>query len=124
MNELSGKQPDENETIDGTDGVVELDNSGELSGNELGQVSTSDEGLSDSAVRRKKSPRLKKPRDLAIAVRGHAAQRQLERERNARDKAALAEFRRLDEELNKLDRRLEVIELDFRKLFGAARGMH
>ncbi|CAL1696016.1 unnamed protein product [Somion occarium] len=50
-----------------------------------------------------------------------ATERQLARARQANEKQKLAEHRRLDEEVNKLERRLEGIERDFRKLLGAIR---
>lgn len=51
----------------------------------------------------------------------HAKQREAARARNASLKQAQAEKRRLDEEVNKLERRLEGIEREFRKLLGAIR---
>lgn len=50
-----------------------------------------------------------------------ATERQLARARQANEKQKLAEHRRLDEEVNKLERRLEGIEREFRKLLGAIR---
>lgn len=55
------------------------------------------------------------------ARRTQATERQLARARQASQKQALAESRRLDEEVNKCERRLEQIERDFRKLLGAVR---
>ena len=53
--------------------------------------------------------------------RAQAKERELARARLASQKQALAETRRLDEEVNKCERRLEQIERDFRKLMGAIR---
>ena len=50
-----------------------------------------------------------------------AKERELARAKQASVKQALAEHRRLDEEVNKLERRLEGIEREFRKLLGAVR---
>ena len=50
-----------------------------------------------------------------------AKERELARAKQASTKQALAEHRRLDEEVNKLERRLEGIEREFRKLLGAVR---
>ena len=50
-----------------------------------------------------------------------AKQREAARAKMSAAKQALAEHRRLDEEVNKLERRLEGIEREFRKLFGAIR---
>ena len=55
------------------------------------------------------------------ARRTQATERQLARAKQASQKQALAESRRLDEEVNKCERRLEQIERDFRKLLGAVR---
>ncbi|VDB99827.1 unnamed protein product [Peniophora sp. CBMAI 1063] len=51
----------------------------------------------------------------------HAKQREAARAKEKSAKAALAEQRRLDEEVNKLERRLEGIEREFRKLLGSIR---
>ncbi|KAF8225024.1 chromatin remodeling complex protein [Tricholoma matsutake] len=51
----------------------------------------------------------------------HAKQREAARAKQASVKQALSEHRRLDEEVNKLERRLEGIEREFRKLLGAIR---
>lgn len=53
--------------------------------------------------------------------RTQAKERELARAKLASQKQALAETRRLDEEVNKCERRLEQIERDFRKLLGAIR---
>ncbi|KAI0348627.1 chromatin remodeling complex protein [Trametopsis cervina] len=53
--------------------------------------------------------------------RAQAKERELARAKLASKKQAVAETRRLDEEVNKCERRLEQIERDFRKLLGAIR---
>ncbi|KAH9944458.1 chromatin remodeling complex protein [Epithele typhae] len=50
-----------------------------------------------------------------------AKERELARAKASSVKQAVAEHRRLDEEVNKLERRLEGIEREFRKLLGAVR---
>ncbi|KAI0732314.1 chromatin remodeling complex protein [Fomitopsis betulina] len=50
-----------------------------------------------------------------------AKERELARQKAASTKQAIAEHRRLDEEVNKLERRLEGIEREFRKLLGSVR---
>lgn len=55
------------------------------------------------------------------AQQGQARLRELARAKQAEEKQALAERRRLDEEVNKLERRLESIEREFRKLLGVVR---
>ncbi|KAF8349915.1 chromatin remodeling complex protein [Amanita rubescens] len=51
----------------------------------------------------------------------HAKEREAARAKQASLKQAQAEHRRLDEEVNKLERRLEGIEREFRKLLGSVR---
>jgi hypothetical protein len=51
----------------------------------------------------------------------HSKEREAARAKQASQKQAIAEHRRLDEEVNKLERRLESIEREFRKLLGAVR---
>ncbi|KAF5377663.1 hypothetical protein D9615_005253 [Tricholomella constricta] len=75
--------------------------------------STSNGGKKNSA--RQKELRLK------AATTAHAKQREAARAKQASIKQALSEHRRLDEEVNKLERRLEGIEREFRKLLGAVR---
>ncbi|KAH9946696.1 chromatin remodeling complex protein [Amylocystis lapponica] len=53
--------------------------------------------------------------------RSAAKERERARAKSASAKQALAERRRLDEEVNKLERRLEGIEREFRKLLGSIR---
>lgn len=55
------------------------------------------------------------------SVTSHSKDREAARAKQASQKQALAEHRRLDEEVNKIERRLEGIERDFRKLLGAVR---
>ncbi|ETW87436.1 hypothetical protein HETIRDRAFT_431774 [Heterobasidion irregulare TC 32-1] len=86
---------------------------------ELSDISAS-EGASESGsgiVKHSKS------KDLRRKAQGlaHAKQREAARARNASVRQALAEHRRLDEEVNKLERRLEGIEREFRKLLGSIR---
>ncbi|KAI0704894.1 chromatin remodeling complex protein [Cytidiella melzeri] len=61
------------------------------------------------------------PSGRQSARRAQAKERELARAKLASQKQALAETRRLDEEVNKCERRLEQIERDFRKLLGAVR---
>jgi len=51
----------------------------------------------------------------------HAKEREAARAKQASQKQAAAEVRRLEEEIGKLEKRLEGIERDFRKLLGAVR---
>ncbi|KIK82429.1 hypothetical protein PAXRUDRAFT_64788, partial [Paxillus rubicundulus Ve08.2h10] len=74
------------------------------------------ETASATSGRQKSSSRQKDLRQ-----RAHAKQREIARAKVAAEKQAQAEHRRLDEEVNKLERRLESIEREFRKLLGAIR---
>jgi bromodomain adjacent to zinc finger domain protein 1A len=78
------------------------------------------EAPSTGSVVEKKSSRQKDLRQKAQS-QAHAKQREMARAKVASAKQALAEHRRLDEEVNKIERRLEGIERDFRKLLGAVR---
>ncbi|KAH7883746.1 chromatin remodeling complex protein [Phlebopus sp. FC_14] len=78
------------------------------------------ESASASSGRQKSSARQKDLRQRAHA-QAHAKQREMARAKLAAEKQAQAEHRRLDEEVNKMERRLEAIEREFRKLLGAIR---
>ncbi|KZT40060.1 hypothetical protein SISSUDRAFT_1060571 [Sistotremastrum suecicum HHB10207 ss-3] len=101
------------DALDDVDSLSDEEAVPTLDSDELG----SDDGAGGDSRRSSLSVR---PKSQA-KQRGSAQQRKLERQKAAKDKAALAEYRRADEELNKLDRKLEVIELDFRKLLGSIR---
>lgn len=78
------------------------------------------ETASATSGRQKSSARQKDLRHKAHA-QAHAKQREIARAKSAAEKQAQAEYRRLDEEVNKIERRLEGIEREFRKLLGAIR---
>ncbi|KAF9015331.1 chromatin remodeling complex protein [Cyathus striatus] len=109
MNVLLGEtKQDITSSLNSPDNDVPMQDSSELS--ELS------EGGSEAASSRKTSK--------AAEVRGktaHAKEREAARAKQASVKQAMAEHRRLDEEVNKLERRLEGIEREFRKLLGAIR---
>ncbi|KAI0321703.1 chromatin remodeling complex protein [Amylostereum chailletii] len=86
--------------------------------NDLSDISAS-EGASEASGTGKGA----KSKDLRRKAQSqaHAKQREAARARNASLKQAAAEHRRLDEEVNKLERRLEGIEREFRKLLGSIR---
>lgn len=73
-----------------------------------------------SGTRPKSSSRQQDLRQRAHS-QAHAKQREAARAKFATAKQALADHRKLDEEVNKLERRLEGIERDFRKLLGSVR---
>jgi len=70
---------------------------------------------------KKSTARQKDLRQKAQAQQAHAREREAARAKQAQARQALAEHRRLDEEVNKLDRRLEAIDRDFRRLLGGVR---
>jgi bromodomain adjacent to zinc finger domain protein 1A len=75
---------------------------------------------STSAAVGKKSARQK---DLRIKTQtiAHSKEREAARVKQAAQKQAMAEHRRVDEEVNKIERRLEGIEREFRRLLGGVR---
>ncbi|KAF7975793.1 hypothetical protein HWV62_8621 [Athelia sp. TMB] len=75
---------------------------------------------SASGARPKSSSRQKDLRQKAHN-QAHAKQREVARAKATSAKQALADHRKLDEEVNKLERRLEAIEREFRKLLGSVR---
>ncbi|KAG6381334.1 chromatin remodeling complex protein [Boletus reticuloceps] len=114
MNTLVGEVgPKKEATPAGTEEDIATHDSSDLSD------APSEEG-SDTTSRHKVTPRQKDLRQRAHA-QAHAKQREIARAKVAAEKQAQAEHRRLDEEVNKLERRLESIEREFRKLFGAIR---
>ena len=87
---------------------------------DLSDVSPSEGGSETaSAVSRPKGRQ--RALRLKAQSQAHAKQRELARAKAASAKQAVADHRRLDEEVNKLERRLESIEREFRKLLGAVR---
>ena len=83
---------------------------------ELSDVSASDNS-SEQGVASKKATDLRR----RAQSQAHAKQREAARAKAASVKQAMAEHRRLDEEVNKLERRLEGIEREFRQLLGSVR---
>ncbi|TFY79366.1 hypothetical protein EWM64_g4644 [Hericium alpestre] len=81
----------------------------------------SESGLSGSGNGNGKSTKSSQDLRRKAQTQAHAKEREAARMRNASAKQALAEHRRLDEEVNKLERRLEGIEREFRKLLGSVR---
>ncbi|KAG7099386.1 hypothetical protein E1B28_001241 [Marasmius oreades] len=86
------------------------DAGGSESGSEISNGSKGKKGTSRQKDLRQKAQ-----------LQAHAKQREAARAKQASVKLALAERRRLDEEVNKLERRLEGIEREFRKLLGGVR---
>ncbi|KAF8973733.1 ATP-utilizing chromatin assembly and remodelling N-terminal-domain-containing protein [Flammula alnicola] len=114
MGVLLGETKEENHSAANGNGEdIVMQDSSELSDvSEGGSESTSAAG--------KKSARQKDLR-LKIHTIAHSKEREAARAKQASQKQAMAEHRRLDEEVNKLERRLESIEREFRKLLGAVR---
>jgi len=84
------------------------------------EVSDSEAGSETASAAGKKSSRQKDLRQKAHSI-AHSKEREAARAKEASKKQAIAEHRRLDEEVNKLERRLEGIEREFRKLLGSVR---
>ncbi|PPQ71756.1 hypothetical protein CVT26_007597 [Gymnopilus dilepis] len=113
MGVLLGENKEESPSANGTGEDIVMQDSSELSDiSEGGSESTSATG--------KKSSRQKDLRLKAHTI-AHSKEREAARAKQASQKQAMAEHRRLDEEVNKLERRLETIEREFRKLLGAVR---
>jgi bromodomain adjacent to zinc finger domain protein 1A len=89
-------------------------------GGEEGSESGSATPSANGGTRPKSSSRQKDLRQKAHN-QAHAKQREAARAKVASAKQALADHRKLDEEVNKLERRLEGIEREFRKLLGCVR---
>jgi len=83
---------------------------------ELSDVSASENSSEQGTAAKKGTDLRRKAQSQA-----HAKQREAARAKAASIKQAMAEHRRLDEEVNKLERRLEGIEREFRQLFGSVR---
>ncbi|KAH9486764.1 Imitation switch two complex protein 1 [Psilocybe cubensis] len=109
---LDETKEEESLTPNGNGDDIAMPESSELSDSEGGSESTSAAG--------KKSTRQKDLRLKAHTI-AHSKEREAARAKQASQKQAIAEHRRLDEEVNKLERRLEGIEREFRKLLGAVR---
>ncbi|GLB36320.1 putative williams-Beuren syndrome DDT (WSD), D-TOX E motif containing protein [Lyophyllum shimeji] len=112
MNALKEEAKKDPAAKNGVDQDVEMQDSSDLS-----DVS---EGGSETPSNGKKSARQKELRHKA-STPALAKQREAARAKQASVKQALSDHRRLDEEVNKLERRLEGIEREFRKLLGAVR---
>lgn len=109
MSTLMGENKEENNSTNGSGEDSAIQDSSELS-----DISESD------TTSGKKSSRQKDLRIKAHTI-AHSKEREAARAKQASQKQAIAEHRRLDEEVNKLERRLEGIEREFRKLLGAVR---
>ncbi|KAI6136757.1 chromatin remodeling complex protein [Pisolithus sp. B1] len=117
MNALSGEvEAKQNQTVNGAEDSTVPDLS-DLSDSPSEEGS---ESASATSGRRKSSSRQKDLRQRAH-TQAHSKQREIARAKVAAEKQAQAEYRRLDEEVNKIERRLEAIEREFRKLLGAIR---
>lgn len=111
MSALQGENKEETPATNGSGEDVVMQESSEVSDSEAG---------SEGASPGKKSSRQKDLRLKAHTI-AHSKEREAARAKQASQKQAMAEHRRLDEEVNKLERRLEGIEREFRKLLGAVR---
>jgi bromodomain adjacent to zinc finger domain protein 1A len=114
MNALLGETKEDPASSSMDQDVVMHDSS------ELSDVSEGGSESTSAVSSKKNSARQKELRQKAQTT-AHAKQREAARAKQASVKQALSEHRRLDEEVNKLERRLEGIEREFRKLLGAIR---
>lgn len=87
---------------------------------EQSELSDTSEGTSETASAGGRRTSKSNLRAKAHA-QSHSKEREAARQKQASQKQAIAEHRRLEEEVGKLDRRLEGIEREFRKLLGAIR---
>lgn len=115
MNVLIGETKEDPPVAGSADQDVVMQDSSELSDvSEGGSEST-------SAISGKKNSVRQKELRQKAQTNAHAKQREAARAKQASVKVAMSEHRRLDEEVNKIERRLEGIEREFRKLLGAVR---
>ncbi len=111
MANLIGETKEETPNKNGEESVVQ--DSSELS-------DISEGGSESTPATSRKGSRSKDLRVKAHTI-AHSKEREAARAKQAQQKQAMADHRRLDEEVNKLERRLEGIEREFRKLLGAIR---
>jgi bromodomain adjacent to zinc finger domain protein 1A len=98
--------------------------SSDLSDPEGGSENGSEAALSannNATISRRSTARQKDLMQKKAQAQAHAKQRELARQKANQAKQAQAEQRRLEEELGRVDRRLESIEREFRKLLGVVR---
>jgi bromodomain adjacent to zinc finger domain protein 1A len=87
----------------------------------LSDIDCSDAETASGADRGRSGSSRQKALRLKAQSQAHAKQREIARAKTASAKQAQAEHRRLDEEDNKLERRMEGIEREFRKWSGVVR---
>ncbi|KAF8310996.1 hypothetical protein DL93DRAFT_2083951 [Clavulina sp. PMI_390] len=101
----------------------------ELESKQNGNLSDATDDVPASGRRKRPSVLRRVSSKLSIdspnnKVASHTKDRAQARIKAAELKSAIAERRKLDEELNKVERRLEAIEREFRQLFGVGRTRH
>ncbi|KAK7058808.1 hypothetical protein VNI00_001432 [Paramarasmius palmivorus] len=111
LEEMSNLQSEMKEDPDAQvgDGDISMQDSPDASASESGTEAP------------KKGTSRQKDLQKKAQLQAHAKQREAARAKQASIKQAMAEHRRLDEDVNKIERRLEGIERDFRKLLGGVR---
>jgi hypothetical protein len=87
----------------------------------LARTRRANQNSSEQGVASEKATDLRRKTRSQAQSQAHAKQRQAARAKAASVKQAMAEHLRLDEEVNKLERRLEGIEREFRQLLGSVR---
>ena len=101
---------------DAADQDVEMQDSSDLSDGGPDSGATSEAGsVAGSSTKRSVS------RSQSLRRKAQAKSREISRSNAASTRKAAADLRRLEEEVNKFERRLEAIEREFRKLLGCIR---
>ena len=107
-------------TVNGTGGTndqdVEMQDSSDLSDGGLDSGATSEAGSAAGS-----STKRSVLRGQSLRRKAQAKSREISRSNAASTRKAAADLRKLEEEVNKSDRRLEAIEREFRKLLGCIR---
>jgi bromodomain adjacent to zinc finger domain protein 1A len=112
----SGSTASANGNTNGVDQDVEMQDSSDLSDGGPDSGATSEAGSAAGASTKRSSSR-----NQSLRRKAQAKSREISRSNAASTRKATADLRRLEEEVNKFDRRLEAIEREFRKLLGCIR---
>lgn len=120
LSDIDDEEP-EIETIPASEDVSETGSTTASTSRRVSASASSTPTPAPTQTRSTRSIKLRIKAAPRIDAPALAKQRELDRARSASAKQAQAEFRRLDEESNKVDRRLEGIEREFRQLLGTIR---
>ena len=115
-NSPNGTATSVNGSGNGVDQDVEMQDSSDLSDGGPDSEATSEAGsAAGSSTKRSTS------RSQSLRRKAQAKSREISRTNAASTRKAAADLRKLEDEVNKVDRRLEAIEREFRKLLGCIR---